>query len=126
VWEQIPLQVEVTDELHWGKPSLQQMAWLLDEHRPRGAMVVDGNGARFFRFYLGAVTENPPYKYSIDLSSWRKPYLVGPSTTRVSKQSGIERDRIATRVAQQRKHFLTEVGSRMTEWAKEAELSLLF
>jgi|KBSMisStandDraft_5_1062788.scaffolds.fasta_scaffold00132_41 hypothetical protein len=123
VWEEIPLQVEVTDELHWGKPSLQQMAWLIDEHRPRGAVVLDGNGARFLRFYLGAVTEDPPYRFSVDVSSWRKPYLVGPSTSRVSKQSGIERDRVAARVAQQRKHFLAEASRRITEWAKDADLS---
>jgi len=123
VWEEIPLQVEVTDELHWGKPSLQQMAWLLDEHRPRGAVVVDGNSARFFRFYLGSVAEDPPYSFSMDVSSWRKPYLVGPSTPRVSKQSGIERDRVAARVAQQRNHFLRVVSQRMTQWAKDADLS---
>jgi len=123
VWEEIPLQVEVTDELHWGNPSLQQMAWLLDEHRPRGAVVLDGNGARFFRFYLGAVTEDPPYRFSFDISSWRKPYLVGPSTSRVSKQSGIERDRVSARVAQRRKHFLTELSQRIPGWAKDADLS---
>jgi len=123
VWEDIPLQVEVTDELHWGNPSLQQMAWLLDEHRPRGAVVLDGNGARFFRFYLGAVTEHPPYRFSVDASSWRKPYLVGPSTSRVSKQSGIERDRFSARVAQRRKHFLTELSQRIPQWAKDADLS---
>lgn len=60
---------------------------------------------------------------SIDVSSWRKPYLVGPSTPRVSKQSGIERNRVAVRVAQQRKRFLTEVSQRMTAWAKDADVS---
>src|SRR5688572_29546275 len=36
VWDVVPLQVDVSEELHWGKPSLQQMTWVLDEHRPRG------------------------------------------------------------------------------------------
>jgi len=120
VWEEISLQVDVADELHWGKPSLQQMAWLLNEHRPRGVVVLDGDGARFFRFYLGAVSEDSPYSFSIDLTYWKKPYLVGPSTPRVAKQSGVERDRVAARVAQQRKHFLTGVSRRITEWAQDA------
>ena len=83
VWEMLPLQVNVTEELHWGKPSLQQMIWVLDEHRPRGAILIDGSGGRFFRFWLGTVTEDEAAAFFIDYSSWRKPHLVGPSTSAV-------------------------------------------
>ena len=72
VWEMLPLQVNVTEELHWGKPSLQQMIWVLDEHRPRGAILIDGSGGRFFRFWLGTVTEDEAAAFFIDYSSWEK------------------------------------------------------
>src|SRR5581483_10409513 len=98
VWDSVPLQVEITEEMHWGKPSLQQMTWVLDEHRPRGAVLIDGSGARFFRFWLGVVTEDEGASYSVDLSSWRKPHLVGPSTSVVAKQHGVNRDRIKDRL----------------------------
>jgi hypothetical protein len=123
VWEVIALQVEVTEELHWGKPSLHQMAWVLDEHRPRGAVVINGAGARFFRFWLGSVDESPQYAFSFDVSSWRNPYLVGPSTPGVSKQQGIQRDRVSARAAEQRQHFLKKAAHRIAEWANDANIS---
>jgi hypothetical protein len=122
VWEVIALRVEVTEELHWGNPSLHQMAWILDEHRPRGAVVIDGTGARFFRFWLGGVDESPQYACSFDVSSWRKPYLVGPSTPGVSKQHGIQRDRISTRATAQRQHFLKKTSHRIAEWANDGSI----
>jgi hypothetical protein len=123
VWEVIALQVEVTEELHWGKPSLHQMAWILDEHRPRGAVVINGTGARFFRFWLGTVEESPEYAFSFDVSSLRKPYLVGPSTPGVSKQHGIQRERISARAAAQRRRFLKKASHRIAEWATSARIS---
>ncbi len=122
-WEAIPLQVEVAEELHWGNPSLQHMAWLLDEHRLRGAVLIGGSGARFFRFWLGFVEEDPTFAFSINISSWRKPHLVGPSTSGVSKQYGIQRDQVATRTAEQRNHFLRRLSKRIFDWSNEGTIS---
>jgi hypothetical protein len=113
------LQVEVTEELHWGKPSLQQMMWVLDEHRPRGAILIDGSGARFFRFWLGTVSEDEAAAFSIDYSSWRKPHLVGPSTSAVPKQYGVQRDRFKGRMAAQRSHFIRALADRIMSWTGE-------
>jgi hypothetical protein len=122
VWEIFPLQVEVTEELHWGKPSLQQMIWVLDEHRPRGAVLIDGSGARFFRFWMGTVSEDEAAAFLIDYSSWRKPHLVGPSTSAVPKQYGIQRDRFKGRMAAQRSHFVRALADRIVSWSSEAEI----
>lgn len=97
VWETFPLQAPVHDEIHWGKPSLQQMAWVLDEHRQRGAVLIDGTGARFFRFWLGKVMEDEEISFAIDTSDWRRPYLVGPATSRVAKPHGVQRDRVKSK-----------------------------
>ncbi len=123
VWETIPVQVEVADELHWGKPSLQQMVWVLDEHRLRGAVLIGGAGARFFRFWLGTVAEDPPLMFSLDLSSWRKPHLVGPSTPGVAKQYGVQRDRVAARAAEQRSQFLNRLRQHIIDWSTDAQIS---
>lgn len=123
VWQVLPLQVEVAEELHWGKPSLQQMAWVLDEHRPRGAVLVDGSGARFFRFWLGTVSEDEPAAFFLDFSSWRKPHLVGPSTSGVGKQYGVQRDRVEGRIAAQRSRFAGTLAQRIARWASEGGLS---
>lgn len=122
VWDVISLQVEVTEELHWGKPSLQQMTWMLDEHRPRGVVLVDGSGARFFRFWLGLVTEDEGPVYFVDISSWRKPHLVGPSTSGVAKQFGVQRDRVQSRMAVQRDRFVRTLAERIVSWAADQRL----
>ncbi|NLT68528.1 MAG: hypothetical protein GXX84_18170 [Acidobacteria bacterium] len=121
-WEEIPLQVEVRDELHWGKPSLQQMAWVLDEHRLRGAVLIDGSGARFLRFFLGTIAEDPPLEFTLDISSWRMPHMVKPSTSPVAKRAGIERDRVAARIEEQRKRFLKRLSDRIADWANEGQI----
>jgi peptide subunit release factor 1 (eRF1) len=123
VWQVAPLQVEVAEELHWGKPSLQQMMWVLDEHRPRGAIVIDGAGARFFRFWLGKVTEDEAAAFHVDYSSWRRPHLVGPSTSAVSKQHGVQRDRVAHRAEAQRDRFSRALRARIERWAAEEQVS---
>lgn len=123
VWEVVPLQVDVTEELHWGKASLQQMAWMLDEHRLRGAVLIDGSGARFFRFWLGSVTEDEAATFFIDYSSWRKPHLAGTTTSGVGKQFGVQRDQFAERMAAQRRRFANTLAQKIAQWASEGEMS---
>ena len=122
VWEEIRLEVPVIDELHWGKASLQQMAWVLDEHRSRGAVLIDGFGARFFRFWMGTVTEEEAFPFSVDVSFWRTPHLVGPSTPGVSKRHGIARDRIASRAEEQRTKYLKQLSGRIVAWSEEGQI----
>lgn len=123
VWQTIPLRTKVAEELHWGKPSLQHMLWLLDEHRPRGVVVISGSGARFFEFFLGALTEDEPAAFSPDTSKWRLRYLVGPSHPGVTKRSGVQRDRARDHMAAQRKSFARELARRIGDWAKEKAIS---
>jgi hypothetical protein len=123
VWEAIRLQVPVRDEIHWGKPSLQQMAWVLDEHRLRGAVLIDGSGAKFFRFWLGRVTEDENVAFSLDASDWRKPHLVGPSTSGIAKQHGVQRDRVSARVQAQYKRFADDVAKRTVRWSDQEQIS---
>lgn len=126
VWEVVPLKVDVTDELHWGKPSLHQMTWLFDEHDLRGAVVVHGSGARFFRFWLGTVTEDEAAVFSVDKSSWRKPHLVGPSTSVIAKQSGVHRDRVRDRISAQRRRFIRSLAERIAKWRREQGVGEIF
>ncbi len=123
VWKAIPLQAPVHDEIHWGKPSLQQMAWVRNEHRQRGAVLIDESGARFFRFWLGAVTEDEEVSFSIDTSDWRKPHLVGPATTGVSKRFGVQRDRVASRMQAQWSRFATSLADKILRWSAADQIN---
>ncbi len=123
VWQEVRLQAPVHDELHWGKPSLQQMTWVLDEHRLRGAVLVDRSGARFFRFWMGTVTADGAVALSIGQSGWRKPHLVGPATPGVTKQSGVQRDRVSARVEAQRDRFAVDLARRIAYWSRKEQIS---
>lgn len=123
VWEELRLQVPVHNELHWGKPSLQQMAWVLNAHRARGVVAIDRDGASFFRFWLGEVIEDKEDAFSVDRSSWRIPHLVGPATPGVHKRRGVQRDRVASRTDAQRRRFAAALARRIARWSKREQVS---
>jgi peptide subunit release factor 1 (eRF1) len=121
-WESLPLQVAVDDELHWGPPALKQLFWLLDEHRPAGVVVLSRADARFFRIWLGEITEETREAFAFDTSGWRKKHLVGPSHAAVGKRRGVQRDRFARRVDAQYGRFATELATRVRRWGDRHSL----
>jgi release factor family 10 len=124
VWETIRLQVDVVEELHWGKPSLQQMLWVLDEHRPRGIVVADGSKARFFCLWLGKITEDKSAAFTGDFAPGRKKGLVGTSHPRMfSKAGGVDRDFSGSRMAVQRGRFARTLVPHLMQWSEERRLS---
>jgi hypothetical protein len=125
-WEWIPLQVDVEDEMHWGRPSLVQMLWLLDEHQPAGAVVVDRSGARFFQFHLGAVKEREKDAFKIDISQWRKKHMMPPAHPGVHKTRGAERDTFTQRVEAHYEKLYRAAAERIRAWAQREKLAPLF
>ncbi len=121
-WQVIPLQVDVEDELHWGRPSLTQLLWLLDEHQPCGAALVDRSGARFYKFWMGFAEEQEKFRFQIDLTEWRKKYLVPPAHPGVQKTRGSQRDVFEQRVEAQLEKFYKETANRIQQWATEEKL----
>ena len=117
-WELLSLQVRVEDELHWGQPAVKQLFWLLDEHRPSGAVVVSRSGARFLRTWLGEVTEDERESFAVDRSAWRTKHLVGPSHAGVHKRRGVQRDRFDRRMTAQFGRFARELAARIRRWAE--------
>jgi hypothetical protein len=123
VWEVVPLQMPVHDEIHWGKPALQQLTWLLDEHRSRGAVLIEGTGARFFRFWLGQISEDEDMAFVLDRSQWRDMSLTGPAPPGVGKHSGAMRERVAARVDAAWKRFAAAVARRLSTWMRREGIS---
>lgn len=117
-WKIIRLQVPVEDEIYWGKPSLGQLMWILDEHRPYGVLVVDRNGARFFRYWLGEIEERKQDRFELDLSQWRRQELVAGR--------GADRDSFQQRVDAHYARFFKETAERCREWRERERLSPVF
>lgn len=123
VWEVIPLQVEVAEELHWGKLSLQQMLWILDEHRPRGVVVLDGAKARFFHLWLGVITEDKAASVDSEFPAGRKKKLIGSSHPGIFGAVGVARDLADKHLAAQRSRFGRVLAQRILRWSETHGLS---
>jgi hypothetical protein len=125
-WEVVPLQAQVEDELHWGRPSLTQFLWLLDEHQRCGVVLVDRSGARFFRFWMGEAEEQEAAAFKLDTTKWRHKHLVPPAHPGVYKTRGSQRDVFEQRVAAQFARFYREAAERVRQWAEREQLSPVF
>jgi Bacterial archaeo-eukaryotic release factor family 10 len=124
-WEFLELQVELQDELQWGRPSFKQLLWILDEHRPVGAVVVKREAARFLRISFGEIVEDGESAVSVDTSAWRKKDLVGPSHPNVLKAKGSQRDAFESRVREQYARFFRELADHIREWANQRKISMV-
>jgi hypothetical protein len=125
-WEVIPLQVEVEDELHWGRPSLTQLLWLLDEHQPCGVVLVDRSKARFFRFWLGEAVEQSQAQFQLDISRWLQKDLMPPSHPGIQKTRGSQRDVFEQRIEAQYARLYREAAERIRQWSEREKLNLVF
>lgn len=125
-WHALRLQVEVHDELHWGRASLKQFLWLLDEHQPCGVAVVDRSRVRFYRFWMGEVEEQKAERFELNTSQWRKKSPVRPSRPGKAKTGRSERDAFEQRVDAQYGRIFRETAKRIQKWAQREKLDAVF
>lgn len=114
VWRALPLQVGVDEEVYWGAPALGQMLWLFDEHQASGVVVVSRGGARFFRYRMGEIIEDPPQPMSVDTSQWRQRQLV--------HGLGTEQESFEQRKDAQYQRFFEEMAARCARWHRAERL----
>jgi hypothetical protein len=112
-WRVVALELEVENELHWGGPSLTQLLWLYDEHRPHGIAVVDRAGARFFRYRLGDWTALGEKDFRIDISQWRKKDLGKVAQPGIRKTRGSQHDDFDRRMDAQYARLCSETAEQI-------------
>jgi peptide subunit release factor 1 (eRF1) len=125
-WHVLRLQVNIEDELHWGRPSLTQFLWLLDEHQPCGVTLVDRSGARLFRFWLGEAEELRAIRFDVNTSEWRRKQLVGPSHGATKKVKGAQRDEFQQRLDAQYAKLFRDAAAKIRLWAEKEQLDPIF
>src|SRR5260370_25279441 len=126
VWEVVPLQVAVKDELWWGKPSLGQLVWLAGEHKQCGIIVVDHKGARFFHYSLGEIVEGAEKKFAIDISGWRQKDLGHVASEGMAITHGTQRDVFDKRVDSQYVRLCRETARHAATFFPPKELAAIF
>lgn len=123
-WEFVPLQVEVEDEIHWGTPSLAQLLWLLDEHKPYGVVVPGRKRARFFLYWLGEVRELEEKEFRLEPSKKKEMGPVARLGVRVSR--GTNRDVFEHHVNAEYAHYDQQIAERIERWFAAEPLESVF
>ncbi len=126
VWQSIPLHVDTEDELSWGLPSLSQLLWLMEEHRPCGVVLADRSGARLFQYWMGEITQQHKERTKVDPSEWRRKDLMPPSQPGVENIRGSHRDAFDRRMEAQYVRFYAAEAEHIREWADRMSLNPIF
>lgn len=125
-WQEIPVNVKLKNELHWGKASVSQLVQLLDEQKPSCIVAVDRAGARFFRYDLGELRELPEMKFQIDSSSWKRKERSGSAERPSPMPHGAQRDAFEQRVDAQYLHLCSEVAEHTRNLCVREKLFSIF
>jgi ribosomal protein L30E len=125
-WQPVPLQVEVGNEVHWGRPALAQLLGLLSRHKPYGIAVVTLNGARLFRYHLGEMTELEEKKFVINISQWRKKDMGKFAHVDITKSRGTDHDTFERRIDDQYRHICAETAQRARQLSETHGLAAFF
>ena len=110
VWQVIPLQVEPSNELHWGKPHLWQLNAIMARHRPACAAVLDLSGVRMYEYAFSGLTQFAEQKFSIDTSHWRQKEREHMAKQGTRMPHGAQRDLFDRRVEAEYVRLLHEVA----------------
>ena len=100
-WKQISLQVPVRNELHWGKPQVQQFLQLQCEYPPYGLIVMDHSAARFFLYKFGELTQIAEKSFEVDAAQWKKKDQGHVAAERIRKTRGPQREAFERRMEAQ-------------------------
>jgi release factor family 10 len=125
-WQRIPLQVEIENELRWGKPAISQLLWLFDEHQPYCVVVVDSSRARFFRYRLREMLELKDKKFVIDISQWKKKELGHVTGQSVRKTRGSQRDTFQRRIDAQFARLCSDTAGRIAALCRQENPAAIF
>jgi hypothetical protein len=91
-WVVVPSDQSLENELHWGRPALSQLFWLVSAHKPYCIVTVDRTGARFFDYRFGEMTASGQMDFVVDVSQWKKKELGHVTGQKVQKTRGSQRD----------------------------------
>jgi hypothetical protein len=125
-WELLPLQVEVQNELRWGKPGVSQLFWLTQAHRPFEVVVVDRKGARFFRHQLQEWVLLEKKEFAIDISQWKRAELGHVTGQGVHKTRGSQRNVFQDRLKAQYARLCEQVAERAAALRRTDNLAGIF
>ncbi len=125
-WETVPLQVELENELHWGKAAVSQLQWLAAEHKPYCIVVVDRGGARFFSYSLREMAPLRETVFVVDVSQWKKKDQGHVTRPGIRKTRGSQRDVFENRMDAQYEHLCRETAEQANHLREKECFAAIF
>ena len=125
-WQQVPLDLPVNSEMHWGRPALSQLLSIVDEQRPSCVVAVDLAGARLFRYELGEMKEFAEMKFSADTSQWKKKEHAHMARRGTRLPHGAQRDAFQRRMDAQYRRFYRALAAHIQALCERENLSWVF
>jgi len=125
-WKIVPLQVPVSNEVHWGKPKIDPLLPLLNGHRRYGVVVLDHKAARYFEFAYEDLTLLGTKPFEIDPSQWKRMEQGRVAVDRVQNSRGPVRDLYERRIDAQFRRLCHEVSEETASLCKRKELDGVF
>lgn len=125
VWQVLPLQVPVKNEVFWGTPALAQLLWLTSEHKQYGIVEIDRKGARFFHSSLGEIQEDEEQAFSVDVSAWKQKDM-GHVNEGARKSHGTQRDVFEKRMENQYARMCRDAANRAATLFAQKNVAAVF
>jgi hypothetical protein len=125
-WKVVPLQLEVENEIHWGRPALARLLSLQAMHTPCCIAVVDRAGARFFQYFLGEWTELREMKFELNVKSWKRKDIGHLAHPGIKTTRGSQRDTFEHRVDAQYARISRKVAEQVFELCYKNRLKAAF
>jgi Bacterial archaeo-eukaryotic release factor family 10 len=125
VWESVPLQAEVEDEVHWGAPALAQLYWMLDEHKPYGIVVAGQKRVYFFLYWLQEMLELEEKEFQLEPAKKKEMGKVSRSGG-VRMSRGTNRDVFEHHVNADCAHYQRQIAERVERWCATEHLQSVF
>ncbi|RDV83640.1 VLRF1 family aeRF1-type release factor [Ammonifex thiophilus] len=113
--------------LHYGRPDVTPLLWLLDEYERVGIVLVDSFQARFLSAYLGKAAVYGETELYLDTTTWPRYDLRAPTArgTHGAHIKGSNVDAFEDRVAEKVAGFWREVADRIARWQAEEKFGYL-
>jgi len=126
IWQAIPLQEQVVNEMSWGGPQIASLLSVLHSHRRYVAVVIDHHAARFFELCHGRFDVVGTSRFVIDTSEWKHGEQGSVAAERSQKPRGPLRDRYQRRLDAQYKRLCHDVAQEAVSLVGKDRLDGLF
>jgi len=125
-WDTVPLQIEIVNELRWGKPVIAQLLWLVAEHRPYCIVVVDQGSARFFGYRLREMRLLDEMSFDVDISQWKEEDLGHVARPGIRTTHGTQRDVFNHRMDAQYKRLFRNAAEKTVHLQEREHFAAVF